>query len=99
MIDDVFPGLAEKLEERVSIAVTNALADLDTVSLQRCQKRLLKGTQKTAHYQALFKVWEELAARRKADIKVMTTTIDELNSRVALLQSVVTNLTSAKDEQ
>jgi ribosomal protein S20 len=95
---EIFPGFNAQLETAVQTAVTNALADIDTVSLQRCQTQLVEATQKLAHAQAQAEVWQELATRRKSDIKELQEQVSELNARVVLLESVIANLKAAADE-
>jgi chromosome segregation ATPase len=96
--DEIFPGFNTQLETAVHAAVTNALADIDTVSLQRCQTQLVEATQKLAHAQAQAEVWQELATRRKSDISSLQIQVEALNTRVAFLESVITNLKAAADE-
>lgn len=88
---EIFPGFNRRLETAVHTAVTNALADIDTVSLKRCQENLSKATQELARAQAQAEVWQELAARRKRDIEMMQEQIDNLTTRVAFLESALQN--------
>ena len=82
----------------VHTAVTNALADIDTVSLQRCQERLTAALQSQAQAQAQADVWQELATRRKSDIAALQEQVYELNARVVLLESVIANMKATANE-
>jgi hypothetical protein len=95
---ELFPGFNARLETAVHAAVTNALADIDTVNLQRCQERLIEATEKLAHAQAMAEVWQDLATRRKGDIKELKDQVADLGARVAFLESVIKNLKATADE-
>jgi predicted CoA-binding protein len=96
--DELFPGFNARLETAVHIAVVNALADLDMVNLKRREEQLEEITRKFIDAQSRAEVWQELATRRKSDIKELQEQVSELNARVVLLESVITNLKAAADE-
>lgn len=96
--DELFPGFNARLEAAVQTAVTSALADIDTVNLQRCQAQLVKATQKLAQAQAQAEVWQELATRRKNDIGELQEQVLQLTARVAFLESVIANAEGTADE-
>jgi predicted CoA-binding protein len=95
---ELFPGFNIRLETAVHAAVTNALADIDVVNLQRCQQQLVEATQQVAHFKAQAEVWQELATRRKGDVQALQEQVAELNTRVMFLESVIKNLKAAADE-
>lgn len=96
--DELFPGFNARLETAVQTAVTSALADIDTVNLQRCQAQLVKATQKLAQAQAQAEVWQELATRRKNDIGELQEQVLQLTARVTFLESVIANAEGTADE-